>query len=176
MQRDACVANPNGAARLARHVGRQSQWRSVLHAPQRRPCSQSPPAFRATPPRAAPAASACRCVLRNARSTLTSTNQRIPCACHDFAPPHTSTRARPISRTGPQNPAVSAAAHGSLRRPRKTMPGDSAGHAIPHACHTKRTLRARIPMPVTRNHAHGASRWPPFPTPAMRNARSATSN
>ena len=47
-------------------------------------------------------------------------------------------RTQPISRTGPRNPAVSAAAHDSLRLPRKTMPSDAPGHTIPHACHAKR--------------------------------------
>ena len=36
----------------------------------------------------------CHCVLRNVRSTLTSTNQRMPCACHDFATLCTSTHTR----------------------------------------------------------------------------------
>ena len=38
-------------------------------------------------------------------------------------------RTQPISRTGPRNPAISAAA------PRKTMPGEVSGHTPPHAGH-----------------------------------------
>ena len=98
-------------------------------------------------------------VLRNIRPKLPSTNQRIPCAYHDFAPPHSSTHTHThaISRTGPRNPTVSPAVHNSLRLPRKTMPGHATGHTIPHADHVKRTPRARIPTPVTRKHARDTS-------------------
>ena len=57
-------------------------------------------------PCTAPATSACHSGLRNIRSKLTSTNQRIPCACHDFAPPHTSTRKLRAMTAHPNSNAV----------------------------------------------------------------------
>ena len=65
--------------------------------------------------------------------------------------------AQPNSRTGQRNLAVSPAAHDSLRLPRKTMPSEATGRTIPHACHAKRTLRARFPTPATRIHVRDTS-------------------
>ena len=101
----------------------------------------------------------------------------LPCGFH--------THAQPISRKGPRNLAISAAAHNSLRLPRKTMPHEATGRSIPYPCHAKRTLRARFPTPATRIHVRDTcgghlAPHPPrdtraqqrpnarFPTPATR--------
>ena len=61
------------------------------------------------------------------------------------------------SRTGPRNPAILASAHDSLRLPRKTMPSEVIDRTIHHACHAKRTLRARFPTPASRIHVRDTS-------------------
>ena len=70
---------------------------------------------------------------------------------------HERAPAEPNSRTGPRNLSVSAAAHDSLRLPRKTMLSEATGRTIPDACHAKRTLRARFPTPATQIHLRDTS-------------------
>ena len=104
---------------------------------------------RYAPPYTAPAASACHCVLRNFGSKLTCANQRITCACRDFATPSTSTRAR--SRILAQGNEIQ-----QFQLPRM----------IPCACHAKRcpaTPRVTpFPTLATRNarYLHDSPRLP----------------
>ena len=152
---DALPFNPNGTAAPTRHAHQQSPWHSATHA--------------AHVTRPTPIPTACHCVPRHSAAHATRPTQ--PAAAfqetsapsshpriHGFPAPATISqrltreRARAADFSGPRNLAISAAAHDSLRLPRKTMPSEATGRTIPHACHAKRTLRARFPTPATRIH------------------------
>ena len=188
--RDTLRSNPHGTAAPTRHAQQQSSWHSATHA------------ARATRP--TPIVTACHCVPRHSAAHATRPTQ--PAAAfhktsapslhpqiHGFPAPATISQhvtrerapAHANSRTGPRNPAILASAHDSLRLPRKTMPSEAIDRTIPHACHAKRTLRARFLTPATRIHVrdtsggHLAPRLPRethaqqrpnarFPTPATR--------
>ena len=143
----------------------------------RRPCSQPPTAFRATHRRAPrqlrqPATAFCE---TSAAPSLHPQINGFPVqATISHRPTHPRARVQPISRTGPQPSGFSCRArfpapatqndarrrnrsHHYPRTPRETH----AAYTNPHACHAK---------PCARH-----LRWPPLPTPAARNARSATS-
>ena len=134
--------------------------------PRRRPCSQPPSSsnavYRDVPRQLRQPANA---FCETSALSLHPQINRFPAPAttsRRLAHPLTHTRA--ISRTGPRNPTVSAAAHDSLPLPRKTMPGDAAGHTTPHACHAKHTLSnvkmhesPRLPR-ETSIHRHAATR------------------
>ena len=111
---DALPSNPHGTAPPMQHVHQQSPWHTSATRPAAIPMAQRHPRgaptsnpqtrhTRDTPdahPHSLPLRStaqrrtrdtpdaACRCVPRNVRSKLTSTNPQIPCAGHDFATPN----------------------------------------------------------------------------------------
>ena len=160
--RDTPSSNPHGTAAPTRHAQQQSAWHSATHAT----CATRP----------TPIVTACHCVPRHSAAHATRPTQpsaafhKTPAPSlhpqiHGFPAPATisqhATRERApahaISRTGPRNPAILARVHDSLRLPRKTIPSEAIDRTIPHACHAKRTLRARFPTPATRIHVRDTS-------------------
>ena len=161
VQRDTSVANPNGAAPL----GVSSETRAWPIPMAERPthayatllfaASHCIPRY--TPPCTAPAASACHCALRNVRSKLTSTNQRIPCACHDFVAPHTSTRTRAAisHRATKSNGFSSRTRHARRDTFCRQSQGRSASGTLAGTCGRSRSL-GRTPR------EHGPPPRPPL--------------
>ena len=160
--RDTPSSNPHGTAAPTRHAQQQSPWHSATHAT----CAT----------RLTPIVTACHCVPRHSAAHATRPTQpaaafhKTPAPSlhpqiHGFPAPATISQhvtrerapAHAISRTGPRNPAILARAHDSLRLPRKTIPSEAIDRTIPHACHAKRTLRARFPTPATRIHFRDTS-------------------
>ena len=156
-QRHSAFSETRGSPSPTAQCPTRAPETSLFAAPH---CEQS-----YTAPYTMPAASACHCVLRNVRSKLTSTNQRIPCACHDCAPPHSSTHthrhARDFSHRATKSSGFTCRArfpapatqndarprsrsHHSPRLPRETH----AAWTNPHACHAK----ARDDAPRTPVH------------------------
>ena len=148
--RDTPASNPHATAPHTRHAHQQSPWHSATHA-------ACPPAI----------PTACRCVPRNVRSKLTSTNPRIPCACHDFATPNTRTRAR--TRDLSHRATKSSDFSYRTRFPAPATQNDAQrGHRSHHSPRLPRETHTACTLPHA-GHANPPSRhlpWPPCPTPA----------
>ena len=102
----ALVSNPQDTAPPRGRAAQQSPWHSATHAtrPPTIPVAQRRTRHTRDAPDPNPHSlplrstaqrrtrdtpdAACRCVPRNIPSKLTSTNPRIPCACHDFTTPN----------------------------------------------------------------------------------------
>ena len=120
-QRDTVVANPNGAASDAR-PGDASvlPLRFAMHTAMNRATSDS------------------HYVLRNARSKLTSTNQRIPCTCHDFPTPSTLTRTHATDFLHRATKSSSFSCRARCPAPATQNDARRSARSHPsHACHTK---------------------------------------
>ena len=180
----ALVSNPQDTAPPRGRAAQQSPWHSGTHA--RRPAAipmaqrhtrDTPDAHRHSLPLRSTAQrrtrdtpdAACRCVPRNVRSKLTSTNPRIPCACHDFATPNTRTRAR--TRDLSHRATKSSDFSYRVRFPAPATQNDAQrGHRSHHSPRLPRETHAACALPHA-GHAsppsrHLRFRWPPCSTPA----------
>ena len=206
---DHVLDNPQDTAPPRGHAGKQSPWHSRTHATRpaailmaqrhTRHARDTPDAHRHSLPLRSTAQrrtrdtpdAACRCVPRNVRPKLTSTNPRIPCACHDFATPNTRTRARTrdlshrATKSSDFSYRVRFPARCPARPPVAPFPtpatrihlrDTSGGHLAPHLpreTHAHQRPNARFPTPATRIHPPVPSRartCVQSPTPATRNA------
>ena len=195
----ALVSNPQDTTPPRRRAAQQFAWHSGTHAtrPPAIPMAQRRTRHTHDTPDANPHSlplrstaqrrthdtpdTACRCISRNVRSKLTSTNPQIPCACPDFATPNTRTHARTANFSHRAT---------KFQLPR-TIPCASDMHPESHTRHAKRMSQRVIScVHATRPDANPHSTAPPTqpaacprhtlrhtrhardPQPATRNARS----
>ena len=199
--RPAAIPIPSDAhairpAAIPWHSGTHAARPPAVPMAQRRAChtSDTPDAHRHSLPLRSTAQrrtrdtpdAACRCVPRKAGSKLTSTNPRIPCACHDFATPN----ARPHTRFVAQGHENLATAHDSLRLPRgstvQCLPERINASEVPHLPRETQVAARKImrvcDAPGTQSPRQSAASTPAAcprhtsqharsPQPATRNAR-----